>query len=153
MIMLHEKSCGIIIYRENNKKRYYLLLKYIYGHWEFVKGHIEQGEKEKEGAIRETREETGITKDELVFIPHFKEKISYTYKRDEKTRLKKVVFFLAKTQKNSIMLSHEHIDYTWLPYEEAKDKLTFQNAQNLLKKAHEKLTENITPHHKKNGSS
>jgi 8-oxo-dGTP pyrophosphatase MutT (NUDIX family) len=146
--MLQEKSCGIIIYRED-KIRYYLLLKYNYGHWEFVKGHTEKGEKEKETAIREAGEETGITKDELTFIPHFKEKISYTYTKEEKMRLKKVVFFLAKTQKHDIRLSYEHINYAWLPYKEAKKKLTYLNAKNLLQKADKALGKNISFHHGK----
>ncbi len=141
--MLHEKSCGIIIYR-GDKKREYLLLKYGYGHWGFVKGKIEKGEKEKDTAVRESQEEAGITKDELSFVPNFKETISYVYNKAGKTVSKKVIFFLAKTQKEHIKLSHEHNDYAWLPYTEAKKKLTFQNSKNLLEKVHKKLTENIS---------
>jgi len=140
--MLHEKSCGVIIYR-GDKKRDYLLLKYGYGHWGFVKGKIEISEKEKDTAVRETQEETGIMKDELSFVSSFKETISYIYKQTGKTISKKVTFFLAKTPKEKIKLSCEHKDYIWLSYTEAKKKLTFQNSKNLLEKAHKKLSENI----------
>ncbi len=141
--MLHEKSCGIIIYRCDKKKEY-LLLKYGYGHWGFVKGKIEKGEKEKDTAVRESQEEAGITKDELSFVPNFKETISYVYNKAGKTVSKKVIFFLAKTQKEHIKLSYEHKDYAWLPYKEAKKKLSFKNSKNLLEKVHKKLTENIS---------
>ena len=140
--MLHEKSCGVIIYR-GDKKRDYLVLKYGYGHWGFVKGKSEKNEKEKDTAVRETLEETGITRDELSFVPNFKETISYIYKKAGKKVTKKVIFFLAKTQKEQIKLSNEHKDFAWLPYADAKEKLTFQNSKNLLDTAHKELTENI----------
>jgi len=141
--MLHEKSCGVIIYR-GDKERDYLLLKYGYGHWGFVKGKIEKSEKEKDTVVRETQEETGITKDELSFVSNFKETIFYIYNKAGKTIFKQVIFFLAKTQKDYIKLSYEHKDYVWLPYADAKKKLTFQNSKNLLERAHKKLTENIS---------
>ncbi len=141
--MLHEKSCGVIIYC-GDKERDYLLLKYDYGHWGFVKGKIEKSEKEKDAAVRETQEETGINKGELSFVPNFKETISYVYNKAGKTISKQVIFFLAKTQQYHIKLSYEHKDYAWLPYADAKKKLTFQNSKNLLEKAHKELAENIS---------
>ena len=39
-----EKSAGAIIFRDDNGTRKYLLLHYNPGHWEYVKGHIEDGE-------------------------------------------------------------------------------------------------------------
>lgn len=142
--MIDEKSCGVIIYSGDNKRNY-LLLKYVYGHWGFVKGKIEKNEKEIDTAVRETQEETGITSDDLSFVPNFKETISYVYNKAGKRVPKQVIFFLAKTQQNYITLSDEHTDYAWLSYEEAKNKLTFQDSKNLLEKANKKLTENISP--------
>ena len=45
------------------------------GHWGFVKGHVEDNETEKETALRELKEETGLSKVE--FIEGFKEKTHY----------------------------------------------------------------------------
>ena len=56
-----EKSAGIVLFRNNSDKNEFLLLNYPQGHWDFVKGKIEQNEPSHEAAIRETREETGIT--------------------------------------------------------------------------------------------
>lgn len=128
-----EKSCGIVLFREKNGENHYLLLHYPGGHWDFPKGHVEEGEKERETAARELLEETGIADPE--FLQNFREHISYKYYKESKLSHKQVIFFLAKTEFKEIQLSHEHHDFIWLPYEEAYNKLTFENAKNLLKKA------------------
>ena len=56
--MERERSAGAIIFREEKRKIYYLLLHYESGHWDFPKGHVEKEEKEKETVKREIREET-----------------------------------------------------------------------------------------------
>jgi len=56
---IDEKSCGCIII--NNGK--VLLVKQTKGHWGFPKGHVEANETEEETAIREVKEELGITLD------------------------------------------------------------------------------------------
>lgn len=77
-----ERSAGIVLFRDDSGKKLFLLLHYPSGHWDFVKGRIEKGEQEKEAAIREAREETGIT--DVEFIEGFEEKIHYTYQYDGK---------------------------------------------------------------------
>ena len=72
--MLMEHSCGAIVF-VRHKEREYLLLHYGMGHWGFVKGHVEDNETEKETALRELKEETGLSKVE--FIEGFKEKTHY----------------------------------------------------------------------------
>ena len=54
-------SAGIILFNENDDVRRYLLLNYPNGHWDFIKGGIEDGETPHETSIRETEEETRIT--------------------------------------------------------------------------------------------
>ena len=59
--MLHEKSCGAIVYRKYHGNTEILLIKHINsGHWSFPKGHVEGDETEEETAKREIMEETGI---------------------------------------------------------------------------------------------
>ena len=111
----------------------FLLLNYPTGHWDFVKGKIEQGETLHQTAIRETREETGIS--DLEFVEGFEEKINYNFQFEGELIQKEVIFFLAKTKTHTVNVSHEHLDYTWLDYENALEKVTYQNAKNILSKA------------------
>lgn len=111
----------------------FLLLNYPTGHWDFVKGKIEQGETLHQTAVRETKEETGIS--DLEFVEGFEEKINYNFQFEGELIQKEVVFFLAKTKTDTVNVSHEHLDYTWLDYENALEKVTYQNAKNILSKA------------------
>ena len=59
--VLHEKSCGAVVFLKTLEETKYLLLQYEAGHWDFVKGNVEPEESEKETVLRELQEETGIT--------------------------------------------------------------------------------------------
>jgi len=121
-------------------RRDYLVLHYEAGHWDFPKGHVEGEETEEEAAIREIEEETGLVIDK--FKPNFKKITEFWFwaypkepggksKRTKKT----VTFFLAETSDREIKLSWEHTGYAWLPYKDALDIVTHDNAKNLLKQA------------------
>ena len=132
-----EKSAGIVLLRNDSGKNEFLLLNYPQGHWDFVKGKVEQNETPHETAIRETGEETGITN--IEFIDGFEESVEYDFRFKKENIHKKVIFFLAKTDEKNIKLSHEHNDYIWLEYNDALKKTTFENAKNVLSKANEFL--------------
>ena len=42
---------------------------------------------------------------------------------------------LAKTIEKEVNLSHEHVDYEWLDFASASDRLTYDNARSVLKEA------------------
>jgi 8-oxo-dGTP pyrophosphatase MutT (NUDIX family) len=109
-----------------------LLLNYPSGHWDFVKGNIEDGETLRQTVLREIKEETGIV--DVEFINDFEGKIEYHYKRDGELIHKEVVFFLAKTKTTDVKISHEHLGFVWLSFNDALKRLTYKNAQNVLKK-------------------
>ncbi len=138
--MEKERSAGAVLFRADGKEKKYLLLYYEAGHWDFPKGNIEKGEKEQETVKREVFEETGIKKIEI--LKGFKEKIHYFYRLKGQLRSKEVIFFVAKTETNEIKISFEHKGFEWLPYEEAMERLTFKNAKDIFKKAHEFLSKN-----------
>ena len=135
--MGNEKSAGIVLFRSISNKNEFLLLNYPQGHWDFIKGKIEQNETLHETAIRETKEETGISN--IEFINGFEEFVEYDFRFKREDIHKKVIFFLAKTGEKKIRLSHEHNDYLWLEYNDALKKTTFRNAKNVLSKANELL--------------
>ena len=136
--MREQKSAGIVLFRNDSDKNEFLLLNYPQGHWDFVKGKIEQNETSHETALRETKEETGITN--IEFVDGFEESVEYDFRFKKENIHKKVIFFLAKTNEKNIKLSHEHNDYLWLEYNDALKKTTFENAKNVLTKANEFLS-------------
>jgi 8-oxo-dGTP pyrophosphatase MutT (NUDIX family) len=139
--MIKETSAGIILYRKENTKKLFVLLHYPSGHWDFVKGKMEKNETTHETAIRETKEETGIT--DIVFVENFEEWIEYNFKYQGELVQKKVVFFLAETKTKEIKISHEHSGYTWMDYNLSMEKITFDNAKIVLTKAQKLLSNTL----------
>jgi len=135
--MREQNSAGIVLFRNASNKNEFLLLNYPQGHWDFIKGKVEQGETPYETASRETKEETGIS--DIEFIDGFEESVEYNFRFKNEDIHKKVTFFLAKTNEKKISLSHEHNDFVWLEYDNALKKTTFRNAKNVLSKANEFL--------------
>jgi 8-oxo-dGTP pyrophosphatase MutT (NUDIX family) len=102
---------------------------------------MEKGESTHETAIRETREETGIT--DITFVENFEEWIKYDFQYQGELVHKKVVFFLAETETEEIEISHEHLGYTWMDYNTAMEKTTFDNAKTVLTRAQMLLTKTL----------
>ena len=89
--MIHEKSCGAIIYTVTEEGIRYLLVKNPAGIYGFAKGHMEAGETEQETALREVREETGLN---VTLVGDFRREESYPA-RSKKDVMKDVVYFIA----------------------------------------------------------
>tara|TARA_Y100000310_G_C20180096_1_gene577709 strand:- start:94 stop:519 length:426 start_codon:yes stop_codon:yes gene_type:complete len=135
--MTIEKSCGAILFRKEDDKVKFLLLHYEAGHWDFPKGNQEEGESDKDTVLREIREETSVT--DVNFIAGFQDNINYFYNFENDTINKTVIYFLAKTSQENVVLSHEHVGHIWLSFEKSLRKLTFDNSKELLKKAYKFL--------------
>ncbi len=130
--MKEEISAGVILFNDVDERKF-LLLNNPSKHWDFVKGKMEKDETPHETAIRETKEETGIS--DVEFIDGFEEEIEYYFYAENQEIHKKVIFFLGKTQTTKTVLSHEHLDFIWLEFDNALSKTTYENAKNLLKKS------------------
>jgi len=139
--MIEETSAGIIIFRKEDSKNLFLLLHYPSGHWDFVKGKMEKDETTHQTAIRETKEETGIT--DISFVENFEEWIEYNFQYQGELIHKKVVFFLAETKTKDVEISHEHQNFTWMDYNTAMEKTTFDNAKTVLTKAQMLLSKTL----------
>tara|TARA_B100000678_G_C18135357_1_gene472493 strand:+ start:182 stop:598 length:417 start_codon:yes stop_codon:yes gene_type:complete len=130
-----DKSCGVVLLNSSKV----LLLRHSSdssrsgGHWDFPKGHMDDGETEIQTALRELEEETGIAN--VVVVDGFRDTITYTFPRDQKRIGKEVVFFLATTKERKVHLSHEHIDHCWLDFDSAFSRLTYDTARQALRNA------------------
>lgn len=131
--MVDEKSCGAIVYNEEGK---ILVVQHNAGHWDFPKGHVENGETEIETATREVKEETNID------IEIIDEKYRYTIYYSPKENVNKmVVFFLAKNKsEDTIKQDAEIKNIGWYSYDEAMDILTYNDAKKLLKMSYDDYT-------------
>lgn len=132
--MMKESSAGAIIFSINSSSDVsYLLLQHNAGHWDFAKGNIEYGENESQAARREIREETGI--ESVHFLEGFRVRIEYFYKREGNLVHKEVVFFLARSDSQRVILSNEHIGYSWCDFNRSLAKLTYRSAKDVLEQA------------------
>lgn len=142
MTMYDEISIGSVLYiLDTNFNVNYLILNYIYGHWDFPKGNIENGESELDTIKREIMEETGIT--DINFIDDFRQQISYRYKKKFKLVNKLVIYYIVETKSNKVVLSFEHINFAWLNFNDALNRLSFDNSKKILKNANEFLSSKI----------
>jgi 8-oxo-dGTP pyrophosphatase MutT (NUDIX family) len=130
-----EVSAGGIVFRRTPRGAEYLLLKYGAGHWDFPKGHVEEGETPLMASKREIFEETGIPPDAQDYIVGFKQRVHYHYRRGSQMVTKEVHFFLVEVTDLPVKISHEHLDHAWCSTPEALQKLTFKTAKDLLAKA------------------
>ena len=130
--MKQEKSCGAVIFREDeHARRFYLILKSIKGHTTLCKGHVEKNETEHETATREIMEETGLT---VEFLDGFREVITYSPSRGV---TKDVVFFLARASGGRLTCQPEEVaDARFLPFDAALAVLTHDSDRSVLQKAH-----------------
>tara|TARA_B100000029_G_scaffold309670_1_gene302212 strand:+ start:689 stop:1084 length:396 start_codon:yes stop_codon:yes gene_type:complete len=125
-----ESSCGVVLFC----KKKILLLKYKGGgHWDFPKGHVEKDESEMETALRELKEETGIS--EVTLFSDFREIIEYSFRKGNSFIKKQVIYFMGETENTDVTLSHEHTDFVWAESNTALNTVTYQKSKSILKKA------------------
>ena len=126
----------------------FLLMQATYGnfHWSPPKGHVKPGETDYEAAIRETKEEAGLSDSVLAVMYDFKIELRYnvTNRWNGKKRDKRTMYWLAellKPAENSVVMSREHQDFKWLTLQEAKDLSGFKDFNEALDKCYTKIIE------------
>jgi 8-oxo-dGTP pyrophosphatase MutT (NUDIX family) len=129
-----ELSAGVIVFRNVDAHREYLLLRSAHGHWEFPKGHLEADETWQQAAMRELAEESGIT--DALAIPGFARQIEYFFKEKKKGLVEKTVAFLvAATKQSTTTISDEHTESAFLPFDDALRQLSHSGTRGLLRDA------------------
>lgn len=97
----------------------------------YITGHVDPGEtNEMVTALRETREESGLTENDFNVIDDSEKELNYPVKG----KPKRVVYWLAKliNQQANVQLSDEHTEYKWLQLKEACEHVKYDSTVNLL---------------------
>ena len=145
-----ERSAGGLVYKIENGKVLWLLIKTINGTkkagqksiFKFPKGHLQRSEFLKQAALREVEEE-GQVKASIVSKIGSNNYIIWD-KLGKKKIIKKVTFFLMEYERQSSLKHYDTemvLDREWLSYEEACEKLAYDSEKVLLKRARMKLEE------------
>src|SRR3972149_155985 len=96
-----EKLCGTVVYAKDKDEVYLALVHDIFGHWTLSKGHIEAGDTEEVGVVKETLEELGIN----IIIKEKLGENEYVASDPEKGKIRKhVVYFLTETPFSDLKL-------------------------------------------------
>ena len=123
----------VYVYSYENNKLSFLLLKRsktkIYEFlWQGVAGKIEKGELAWQAALRELKEETGLTAHKM-FVADY---VSKFYEKHG-DRINLVPVFGIEVINKKISLSEEHCNFKWLSFKKAHDKLTWDGQKKGLK--------------------
>ena len=80
--------------------------------------------------------------DVATVVDGFEDKTEYTFTHKKKKISKQVWWYIAETETIEVDLSHEHQDYLWLEWGEAKKQLTHDESRAVLQSAHEFMKKN-----------
>jgi len=112
-------SAGVVVVRQTQDIWMFLLLR-AYDYWDFPKGIVEHGEDPLAAAIRETEEETTLTRLDFRWGHGFIE--TEPYGKNKIAR-----YYVAESKEGEVILpvsaelGHpEHDEYCWLEYNSAR---------------------------------
>ena len=109
-----EKSAGVIVFYMKNEEPYFLLLEYN-TYWGFIRGNIEEKEKDEDTIRREAKEEANLS--EIKILMGFKHEQNWFYKLNGKLRRKFAVYYLgeiSEEQVKNVRISFEHKSFKFL---------------------------------------
>ena len=133
MAMIH--SAGAVLYTVIDGERRYVLVREKNGSYGMPKGHVEAGETLAETALREIREETGVTA-----ILHAAEPVTVDEYPIAGGDVKRVSWFVAHyTDQTPVADRTQVLGVLVLPVEAALKTLTYNSTREILRKVDKSL--------------
>ena len=125
-----EKSCGAVVFTWVDGDIKYVIIQSLAGYYGFPKGHMEAGESEKQTALREVYEETGLT---VHILDDFRYVDAYMIPKKPGV-MKQVVYFVAEYENQKLRHQPEELQgITLMSFEEALDAFQWESSKKILK--------------------
>jgi 8-oxo-dGTP pyrophosphatase MutT (NUDIX family) len=102
--------------------------------WQLPKGHIEAGETADEAAVREVREETGVTGRVVAPLPE----IDYWYVENSRLRVHKHVDYFLLEYESGDTADYDRGEVSgaeWFSWDDGLDRLSFDNERRVAERA------------------
>ncbi|HEY1650419.1 MAG TPA: NUDIX hydrolase [Acidimicrobiales bacterium] len=116
---------GLVVRRHNGALEIVVVHRPVHQDWSFPKGKLEEGETFEGAALREVKEETGMTCRLLRFIGH-------TEYVDRKGRPKAVAYWVMAADSGDFEPNEEVDELRWVTLEEASDLLSYPRDAELV---------------------
>ncbi|MDQ6633332.1 MAG: NUDIX hydrolase [Gemmatimonadota bacterium] len=129
-----ETSAGGVVFRIDDGRPLFLLIRDSYRNWGFPKGHLEDGESASAAALREVAEETGL--DDLSLRGEI-EAIDWYFRFRGRLIHKVCHFYLMEaTEGDTNPQRDEGITACrWMPLDDAMELISYANARDVLRRA------------------
>ena len=129
-----QRLAGAVVYAESEGEMYLALVHDIFGHWTLSKGKIEEGESVEEGAVRELKEEIGVS----ITIEAELGKNEYVASHPELGKVRKqVTYFLASSPYTELTLENKGglDDAKWFKIAEILDLNFYEDILSIVTKS------------------
>lgn len=134
-----EVSAGGVVVRQAGDQALFLVIRDSYRNWGFPKGHLQPGEAAHDAAMREVTEETGLKPLRIVGEV---ETIDWYFRFRGYLVHKVCHFFLLETESEETTPQREEgiTACRWEPFDRAVELVAYENAREVLRKAHRMLS-------------
>ena len=136
----NETSAGGVVFRHDGGDPLFLVIRDSYQNWGFPKGHVEEGERPADAALREVGEETGLAELELRAPV---DTIEWRFRFRGRPIHKVCHFFLMETRvsRTTPQRAEGITACRWVRYDDAIRLLSYPNARKVLERARTLLHE------------
>jgi 8-oxo-dGTP pyrophosphatase MutT (NUDIX family) len=129
-------SAGGVVFRLNGSAPEVALIQVGEDRWQLPKGLIDDGESPEAAALREVREETGLTAEQVAPL----DKVEYWYvsgSGERRVRFHKFIHFYLMRYLSGSVADHDHEvnEARWVAIDDAITMLTFENEQKVVAQA------------------
>jgi 8-oxo-dGTP pyrophosphatase MutT (NUDIX family) len=131
-----------VVFRLHAGAALFLLIRDSYSNWGFPKGHLEQGEAAEDAALREVREETGLGE---LSLRGTIDTIDWYFRFRGRLIHKVCHFFLMETEQADTWPQRAEgiTACQWATYDEASVAISYANARQVLRRAHEMIVADV----------